>query len=58
MGYRVMKTKLDLGKSVNGLLFSSMHDSLTYSLYKSLRCSVNRPIWLVINNSLRWDIRL
>ena len=53
-----MKTKLDLGKSVNGLLFSSMHDSLTYSLYKSLRCSVNRPIWLAINNSLRWNIRL
>ena len=58
MGDRIMKTKLDLGKSVNGLLFSSMHDSLTYSLYKSLRCSVNRPTWLAINNSLRWDIEL
>ena len=53
-----MKTKIVLGKSVNGLLFSSMHDSLYYPLYKSLRCSVNRPIWLAINNSLRWDIRL
>ena len=65
-----MKTKIELGNSVNSILYSSMDDALmggvSEPLFKLVWTSVNDSVWGSvhlsvrdsINNSMIWEIEL
>ena len=62
MEYRVMKTKLELGKSVKNLVFKSIRVSLLTSTYYLVCDSVHVSVYYLVDSSLtistRWNIRL
>jgi hypothetical protein len=62
MEYRVMKTKLELGKSVKNLVFKSIRVSLLTSTHYLVSDSVNGSVYYLVDSSLTistmWNIRL
>ena len=62
MEYRVMKTKLELGKSVKNLVFKSIRVSLLTSTHYLVSDSVNGSVYYLVDSSLtistRWNIIL
>ena len=70
MENKIMKTKLELGKSVSDSIrfsaYSPLNSALNGSVYDSVNCSVDNSVWYLVdnsvlesfNNSMRWRIRL
>ena len=66
MEYRVMKTKIELGKSVSGEIYELIHTSVNYSSYVSVNNSGTYSIWDSVSDSVtnpindltRWVIAL
>ena len=66
MEYRLMKTKIEFGKSVSEsvrgsvsiLVWGSMDSSVWRSLDRSVWYSVSDSVWEAFNNSMRWNIEL
>ena len=66
MEYRVMKTKIELGRSVSDLVSDLLNHSMSDSMSDSVWYSVSIPVsdlvgdslWKQFNTSTRWNIEL